>query len=59
MICAKSGNGDMGLPGDPDDPVREGFVDGIHVIQFKVFKREGISAAGEATMGEFKGSVNG
>ncbi len=49
----------MGLPGDPDDPVREGFVDGIHVIQFKVFKREGISAAGEATMGEFKGSVNG
>lgn len=25
----------------------------------KVFHREGISAAGEATMGEFKGSVNG
>lgn len=25
----------------------------------KVFKREGISASGEATMGEFKGSVNG
>jgi sugar transferase EpsL len=25
----------------------------------KVFHREGISAAGEAIMGEFKGSVNG
>lgn len=36
MICAKSGKGDLGLPGNPDDPVREGFVDGIHVIQFNL-----------------------
>lgn len=36
MICAQSGNGDVGLPGNPDDKIREGFVDGIHVIQFNL-----------------------
>lgn len=36
MICAKSGKGDLGLPGKPDDPVRKGIVDGIQVIQFNL-----------------------
>lgn len=36
MICAKSGKVDLGLPGNPDDPVRKGVVDGIDVIQFNL-----------------------
>ncbi len=36
MICAKSGNSDLGLPGKPDDTVRKGIVDGIQVIQFNL-----------------------
>lgn len=36
MICAKSGNGDLELPGKQDDPVRKGIVDGIQVIQFNL-----------------------
>jgi len=36
MICAKSGNGGLGLPGKPEDPVRKGIVDGIQVIQFNL-----------------------
>jgi glycosyltransferase involved in cell wall biosynthesis len=36
MVCAKSGKGDLGLPGNQDDPVRKGVIDGIHVIQFNL-----------------------
>ena len=28
MICAKSGDGDLGLPGKPDDSVHKGIVSG-------------------------------
>jgi len=36
MICAKSGKVNLGLPGNQDDPVRKGVIDGIHVIQFNL-----------------------
>jgi glycosyltransferase involved in cell wall biosynthesis len=36
MICAKSGKGNLGLPGKPDDRFHKGIVDGIHVIQFNL-----------------------
>jgi len=36
MVCAHSGKGEIGLPGSPDDPVRQGVIEGIQVIQFNL-----------------------
>ncbi|SHH77159.1 glycosyltransferase family 4 protein [Desulfofustis glycolicus] len=36
MVCARSGKGELPLPGAPGDAVRKGVVDGIEVIQFNL-----------------------
>lgn len=36
MVCARSGKGSLELPGEPEDPVRKGIIDGIRVIQFNL-----------------------
>ncbi len=36
MVCVRSGQGDIELPGSPEDPVRKGSVDGIQVIQYNL-----------------------
>jgi glycosyltransferase involved in cell wall biosynthesis len=36
MVCARQGKGGLDLPGNPEDPVRKGEIDGIRVIQFNL-----------------------
>jgi glycosyltransferase involved in cell wall biosynthesis len=36
MVCARNGKNLLDLPGDPEAPVREGEINGIHIIQFNL-----------------------
>ena len=36
MVCARHDKVGLGLPGNPDDSVRQGIIDGIRVIQFNL-----------------------
>jgi glycosyltransferase involved in cell wall biosynthesis len=36
MVCARNGKGELDLPGHPTDPVRQGYIDGIRIIQFNL-----------------------
>lgn len=36
MVCARYGKDGLDLPGNPEDPVRKGDIDGIRVIQFNL-----------------------
>lgn len=36
MVCARQGKTGLDLPGKPEDAVRRGKIDGIHIIQFNL-----------------------
>ena len=36
MVCVRNGKDDLELPGNPEDPVRKGIIDGIRIVQFSL-----------------------